>query len=191
MEKSINKNQCFIENILSDLTKEILCEENYQKKLCQDMDEQPLSIFDWINDIEYPDKSKVREILNNKYNKDAKNILLSENTINQEQKINKKYSFYHTHHSESRASFIAPSPLIDNYGENEDYKIQEKYTAELLHKYKLTVGEVNEGLAMVNEDSRKLISEDIMESTVYNIISEAIYGESDLSEKTRIYFFNK
>ena len=32
---------------------------------------------------------------------------------------------------------------------------------------------------------------EIMESTIYNIISEAIYGEADLSEKTLIHFFNK
>ena len=79
----------------------------------------------------------------------------------------------------------------DIYGENEDIKIQEKYTKELLSKYKLTVGEINENLAIVNEESRKIISNEIMESTIYNIISEAIYGEADLSEKTRIYFFNK
>ena len=79
----------------------------------------------------------------------------------------------------------------DIYGENEDIKIQEKYTKELLSKYKLTLGEINENLAIVNEESRKIISNEIMESTIYNIISEAIYGEADLSEKTRIYFFNK
>ena len=79
----------------------------------------------------------------------------------------------------------------EGFGESEDIKIQEKYTKELLSKYKLTVGEINENLAVVNEESRKIISNEIMESTIYNIISEAIYGEADLSEKTRIYFFNK
>ena len=37
----------------------------------------------------------------------------------------------------------------------------------------------------------KVIPNDIMETTIYNIISEAVYGETDLTEKTRIYFFNK
>ena len=77
------------------------------------------------------------------------------------------------------------------FGETEDIKIQEKYTKELLSKYKLTVGEINENLAVVNEESRKIISNEIMENTIYNIICEAIYGEADLTEKTRIYFFNK
>ena len=77
------------------------------------------------------------------------------------------------------------------FGEEEDLKIQEKYMTELLDKYKMSVNEVNEALAVVNEESRKLISNDIMEATIYNIISEAVYGEADLTEKTRIYFFNK
>jgi hypothetical protein len=55
----------------------------------------------------------------------------------------------------------------------------------------MKLNDVNEALAVVNEDSRKLISDDIMEATIYNIISEAVYGEADLTEKTRIYFFNK
>ena len=79
----------------------------------------------------------------------------------------------------------------DLYGEEEDLKIQDKYMTELLDKYKLTIPEVNESLAVVNEESRKLLSNDIMETTIYNIISEAVYGETDLTEKTRIYFFNK
>jgi hypothetical protein len=79
----------------------------------------------------------------------------------------------------------------DLYGENADLNIQEKYMKELLCKYKMTVPEVNEALALVNEESRKLLSNDIMEATIYNIISEAVYGETDLTEKTRIYFFNK
>ena len=79
----------------------------------------------------------------------------------------------------------------DVFGEDEDLAIQEKYMTELLGKYKMKLNDVNEALAVVNEDSRKLISDDIMEATIYNIISEAVYGEADLTEKTRIYFFNK
>ena len=80
---------------------------------------------------------------------------------------------------------------IDEFGEKDDLEIQDKYMKELLDKYKLTIPEVNESLCIVNDESRKLISNDIMESTVYNIISEAVYGETNLTEKTRIYFFNK
>ena len=42
VEKTLNKNQCFIETLLSDLTREIMGEENYENNLCKLMDEQPL-----------------------------------------------------------------------------------------------------------------------------------------------------
>ena len=196
VEKTVNKNQCFIETLLSDLTREIIGEEKYQNNLAKLIDEQPLGLFDWTNDVEYPGQAEVREILENRYNAESRAILSNE--INTNQTAKKVPS----HHSDSRymksaknegegVSSINEKGLGDIFGEAEDYKIQEKYTKELLHKYKLTVGEVNESLALVNEESRKIISNEIMESTIYNIISEAIYGEADLSEKTRIYFFNK
>ena len=50
----------------------------------------------------------------------------------------------------------------------------------LLNKYKLTIPELNEKIIAVNEDSRKLISNVIMENTIYNIVSEAGCGESNL-----------
>ena len=197
VEKTINKNQCFIETLLSDLTREIMGEEKYEQNLIKLIDEQPLGLVDWTTDVEYPNQAEVREILENRYTAESRAILFTEAALSPNQKK------IPSHHSDSRytktggkndndgLSSINEKGLGDMFGENEDYKIQEKYTKELLNKYKLTVGEVNEGLALVNEESRKIISNDIMESTIYNIISEAIYGETDLSEKTRIYFFNK
>ena len=197
VEKTMNKNQCFIETLLSDLTREIMGEEKYEQNLVKLIDEQPLGLFDWTTDVEYPSQAEVREILENRYTADARASLFNDANTNQNTKK------IPSHHSDSRytktggknendgVSSINEKGLGDMFGENEDYKIQEKYTKELLNKYKLTVGEVNEGLALVNEESRKIISNEIMESTIYNIISEAIYGEADLSEKTRIYFFNK
>ena len=197
VEKTINKNQCFIETLLSDLTREIMGEEKYEQNLIKLIDEQPLGLVDWTTDVEYPNQAEVREILENRYTAESRAILFTEAALSPNQKK------IPSHHSDSRytktggkndndgLSSINEKGLGDMFGENEDYKIQEKYTKELLNKYKLTVGEVNEGLALVNEESRKIISNDIMESTIYNIISEAIYGEADLSEKTRIYFFNK
>ena len=76
------------------------------------------------------------------------------------------------------------------FDEEEDYKIQDKYMNDLLNKYMYTIPEVNEKLIIVNEDSRKVISNVIMENTIYNIVSEAVYGETNLTKKPRIYFFN-
>ena len=195
VEKTLNKNQSFIETLLSDLTREIMGEEDYQNNLCKLMDEQPLGLFDWTNDIEYPSQAEVRKKIEERYKSQSLAVMINENNINRT--FNKKLSSLH---SELRSQKSAGKNDISSYhdktagdifGEAEDFKIQEKYTKELISKYKLTVGEINENLAVVNEESRKIISNEIMESTIYNIISEAIYGEADLSEKTRIYFFNK
>ena len=194
VEKTVNNNQCFIETLLSDFTREIMGEQKYQDNLVKLIDEQPLGLFDWTNDVEYPSQAEVREILENRYTAESRAIIFAENTIPTNSKK------IPSHHSDSRymksggkneVSSFNDKGVVDIFGEAEDYKIQERYTKELLTKYKLTVGEINEGLALVNEESRKIITNEIMESTIYNIISEAIYGETDLSEKTRIYFFNK
>ena len=197
VEKTLNKNQSFIETLLSDLTREIMGEEDYQKNLCKLMDEQPLGLFDWTNDVEYPSQEEVRNKIEERFNKQSLAILLNENNLNKT--YSKKLSTMHMElrnqrssgrNNDNNASSINEK-TVEVFNELEDIKIQEKYTKELLSKYKLTVGEINENLAVVNEESRKIISNEIMENTIYNIISEAIYGEADLSEKTRIYFFNK
>ena len=191
VEKTLNKNQNFIETLLSDLTREIMGEEDYQNNLCKLIDEQPLGLFDWTNDIEYPSQEEVRQKIENRYSKESLAAILNENNVNRT--FNKKLSSIHNFRKNDTnvSSLHDKTQTKDDFGEIEDAKIQEKYTKELLSKYKLTVGEINENLAVVNEESRKIISNEIMESTIYNIISEAIYGEADLSEKTRIYFFNK
>ena len=199
VEKTLNKNQCFIETLLSDLTREIMGEENYENNLCKLMDEQPLGLFDWTNDVEYPSQEEVRKKIEERYNQQSLSVLLNESS-SLTKTYSKKLSSMHFGLREQKSSGKNnennnASSLHDKtgevFGETEDIKIQEKYTKELLSKYKLTVGEINENLAVVNEESRKIISNEIMENTIYNIISEAIYGEADLTEKTRIYFFNK
>ena len=42
---------------------------------------------------------------------------------------------------------------------------------------------------MLNEDSKKIITDVIMENTLFNIVCQGIYGETDLTVKPRIYFF--
>ena len=87
----------------------------------------------------------------------------------------------------------------DIFCDEEDLRIEEKYSRELINKYKLTIPEVNESLSLVNQESRKLISNNIMETSNNNIISEAVYGETDLTEKLEfisliilliLFFFN-
>ena len=76
-----------------------------------------------------------------------------------------------------------------NFNAELENKLGQKYIMDLINKYKYSVREVNEKLIMVNEETKKLISDIVMENTIYNIICEAVYGEIDLTEKQRIYFF--
>ena len=209
MEKSENENQCFIESLLTDLTREILSEETYQQMLLKNIDNQPLGIIDWTSDFEYSTQADVRKSIIEMYDNEAQEIINKDERlkIKEDKKRSTGKKITNASHPSSNTSNNkagnknvnegdenvnnANNNNIDEFGEKDDLQIQDKYMKELLDKYKLTIPEVNESLCIVNDESRKLISNDIMESTVYNIISEAVYGETNLTEKTRIYFFNK
>ena len=209
VEKSENENQCFIESLLTDLTREILSEETYQQMLLKNIDNQPLGIIDWTSDVEYSTQADVRKSIIEMYDNEAQEIINKDERlkIKEDKKrstgkkiTNASYPSSNTSNNKAGNKNVnegdenvnnAYNNNIDEFGEKDDLEIQDKYMKELLDKYKLTIPEVNESLCIVNDESRKLISNDIMESTVYNIISEAVYGETNLTEKTRIYFFNK
>ena len=202
VENTENEHQCFIETVLTDLTREILCEESFQHHLNKLIDDQPLGIYDWTNDIPYPSNEDVRDkIISNYFNKAKVELNSDNNNVLPNKRNATKGNSSHLSSNTSHYKNSVYNPNLDMdrimekehdiFGDEEDLRIQEKYTRELLDKYKLTIPEVNESLALVNQESRKLISNDIMETTIYNIISEAVYGETDLTEKTRIYFFNK
>ena len=56
-------------------------------------------------------------------------------------------------------------------------------------KYKYSISDLNEKIIITTEDTKKVICDIIMENTLFNIISESVYGEIDLTVKPRIYFF--
>jgi hypothetical protein len=43
-------------------------------------------------------------------------------------------------------------------------------------------------MLFINDESKNLISS-IMEDTMYNIVAEGVYGEANLTESTKIFFF--
>jgi hypothetical protein len=80
---------------------------------------------------------------------------------------------------------------FDNiFTDSEDARIDDKYYNEVINKNCYTINEVNEKMIVVNENTRNLINT-ILESTFSNIISEAIFGETDLTEQTKIFFYKK
>ena len=183
-------NVCFIEKILQDTAKEIICDSNFEKEFLKNIDEQPLTLFNWTDDSEVSTLSNARKRYIKNINSEAQQTLdvnfipsPKRSSVNQ-YRSNAKHS---THQSTSKLIMNEDNIAFD---EEEDYKIQDKYMNDLLNKYMYTIPEVNEKLIIVNEDSRKVISNVIMENTIYNIVSEAVYGETNLTKKPRIYFFN-
>lgn len=77
--------------------------------------------------------------------------------------------------------------LDTNFEEGEDLKMEHKYMNEIVNMMSYTNAEVSEKILVVNEDSKNFISS-ILENTFFNIVSEAVFGETDLSEKSKIYF---
>ena len=179
-------NICFIEKILKEITKEILSSPSFENEICEKIDNQPLSLYGWTDDSDVSTLENARKsYLDNLY-KEANNSLDNTYISFGKKLISSPMRSTHRHSTNT----LKYNKKRDYYDEEEDYNIQDKYMEELLTKYKLSIPEVNEKLIVVNEDSRKIISDVIMENTIYNIVSEAVYGETDLTEKPRIYFFS-
>jgi hypothetical protein len=100
VEKTINTNQNFIETLLTDLTREIMGEDEFQENLVKLIDEQPLGLYDWTTNVEYPDQDEVREIINNRYIAESRAGLFNEAGSNLNS--NKKIPKIPSHHSDSR-----------------------------------------------------------------------------------------
>ena len=197
IELSPNDNSCFIEDILTELTKEILSDKDFTDKLEQNIDNQPLNLFQWTSDVSLPTQKETREEYNKQLNEHAMeaikkelNILSPKKHVKTIDKKNLRYST--TNNNISNVKNELDNIKLDkeeNFGEEEDLELQEKYTKDMINKYKLTIPEVNEKIIIVNDETRNVISDVIMENTVYNLINEAVYGETDLTEMPRIYFF--
>ena len=177
-------NECFIETILQETAKEILSTPEFEKEFLEKIDTQPLSLYEWTDDSEVSTQKDARNRYLTHVNKDANNTL-DVNFIPVPKRNYSPTRVTHRHSGNNIAKIEG-----DEFSDDEDYRIQDKYMEEIVNKFKLSIPEINEKLTVVNEDSRKIISDVIMENTVYNIISEAVYGETDLTEKPRIYFFS-
>lgn len=176
IEMTNNVNCSFIENILMDFAKEIFCSKTFDTLLTENIDNQPLGLYDWTNDIKYPEHKDVRKKMLTNYSKKG-DALANEHQI-----------VASLRKPPTRGTIHVETP-IQNLGEAEDLELQEKYSFELMNKFKMTIPEMNEKIIMLNQESRNVISNIIMENTIFNILSEAVYGEINLTEKVRIYFF--
>ena len=202
-KETTTNNSSFIETLLKNLTKQILTSDEFQNIFTKQIQEQPLSLYKWTNDESLPTLGQLRE----KYLNNLKLIILSQigETLDRSYKRGKSFidsRFSHTRlnnsqlHSNKQNSSGTKDLGIDlslpkgeEFNDILENEIQEKYLKDLLVKYKYTIKEINERMILTNDETKKLITDIIMENTIYNIICQTVYGEIDLTVKPRIYFF--
>jgi hypothetical protein len=202
-KETTQNNTSFIEKILKDLAKQILTSEELKTKLNTQIQEQPLTLYKWTNNKIFPNVANIRQ----KYLNNLKLIVISQlGDLSTDSRSKKGRSFgeLKSTHSKANNSQInsnkqnssgtkdlqADLPVIkEEFNENTEKEIHEKYLKDLMVKYKYNISDLNEKIIITTEDTKKVICDIIMENTLFNIISESVYGEIDLTVKPRIYFF--
>ena len=202
--ETTTNNTSFIETILKDLTKQVLSSDELKNQMTKQIQEQPLSIYKWTNNQKFPSVANVRQ----RYLNNLKLLIISQigdlSTDSRSKKGRSIVELKSTHSKVNNSSQInsnkqnssgtkdlqADLPIIkEEFNENTDNELQEKYLKDLIVKYKYDVKYINERLIILNKDTKKIICDIIMENTIFNIICQGAYGETDLTIKPRIYFF--
>ena len=202
-KETTTNNTSFIETILKDLTKQVLSSSELKAQMTKQIQEQPLSVYKWTNNQKFPLVSNVRQrYLNNlklliisqlgdlstdSRSKKGRSIMELKSTHS---KVNSSQINSNKQNSSGTKDLQADLPIIkEEFNENTDKEIQEKYLKDLIVKYKYNVRDINERLIILNEETKKIIIDIIMENTIFNIICQSAYGDTDLTVKPRIYFF--
>lgn len=181
LESNLPQNTCFVEHILDEFFKDIICNDSFDEHLTNNMDNQPLKLYQWTTNIPSNSHAQVRkQFLDNSINRvrNEGGIFIG-TSMKKTTKMTKDKVEIHNINSASKSSMA-----------KDEIDLEDKYTKELVSKFGYSNNEMDEKLLMVNEDTKKLVF-DILENTVYNIICEAVYGECDLSEPTKIFFIKK
>ena len=200
-KETTTSNSSFVETLLKDLTKQILSSNHFKNLFTQQIQEQPLSIYRWTNNQHLPTLGQLRE----KYINNLKLLVISQIGDLSSERGNKRGKSVvdsRMTHSRITSNKLNSSstkdlgkdlgidlPKGEEYNDAMDNEIEEKYLKDLLVKYKYSIKEVNEKIILINDETKKLVSDIIMENTIYNLISQTVYGEIDLTIKPRIYFF--
>lgn len=196
MDRSVNPSQSFIESIILECFKEIICDNSVDSLLSERLDNQPLTLFQWTSDSKYTSHMDVRnKLIDNYINLAASTDLNTSSTLGHKRNMiasqQRNSSSQQSHHSKNKhGGKEGEIDLQENFSEVEEMKLEDKYMTEIIGQFKYSNSEINEKLLFINEESKNLIHR-ILENTIYNIISEGVYGETDLSELTKIFFFKR
>ena len=190
---NLDCNSCFIELILTKLTQEILTSKDFIDSFKKNIDNQPLSLYKWTHNEICSTIPEIRKRFIKHLRMKIINLygdLSQVSTSGYKRTTIKSEIRTMTHRGYTiKASKNDVDLIKEKYDEEGDNKLEEKYIREVLDKYKYSIKEMNEKIIILNDETKKVIIDTIMENTIYNIMCEAVYGEMDLTEKQRIYFF--
>ena len=201
LETNVNGNSNFIEHMLVDWVKDILCSNSLSDHLEKTLDNQFPVLYDWTTDTKCDDQASIRKKFidywieeSNKNAIDNSAFVYNNGTLNKKSVKNNRINSKTINSIGANLHKKASSIINDEQDSNNDNKveedIEEKYTKELASKFNYSTNELDEKLLMVNDDTKKLVFR-ILENTVYNIMSEAVNNECDLTEPTKIFFIKK
>ena len=190
---NLDCNSSFVELIITKLTQEILSSKDFVQTFQKNIDYQPLTLYKWTHNDICTTLPETRQ----KFLKHLRMKII--NLYGDLSQISSGAYKRTTIRSEIRAmthrgyTIKTSKSEIDveqeKYDNEKDDRLEKKYIKEIMDKYKYNIKEMNEKIIIANDESKKVIIDTVMENTIYNIICEAVYGEVDLSEKQRIYFF--
>ena len=189
-EINLDCNSSFIELMIIKLVKEILKEKDFNDLFNNNIENQPLTLYKWTTNTICSTLKETREkflkrlkTTINKYFNDLSSQVIKRSTIRSDLRGA-------THRSTTGRSLMKlDSELKIPYDLKMEEEIEEKYMKEIGDKYKYKINEMNEKIILLNKETKKAIVDIAVENTLYNIISDATNGQSDLTEKQRIYFF--
>ena len=183
-------NSSFIELMIINLTKEIFKEKEFIDLFNNNIENQPLTLYQWTTNTICSTLKDTREKflkrLNTsmkKYFNESPSQVIKRSTIRGDLRASSHRN------TNSRSIIKLDSENKVPYDLEMEERIEEKYLREIGDKYKYKINEMNEKIILLNKETKKIIVDIAVENTLYNIISDAANGQADLTEKQRIYFF--
>jgi len=187
---NLDCNSSFIELMIINLTKEIFKEKEFIDLFNNNIENQPLTLYQWTTNTICSTLKDTREKFlkrlktsMKKYFNESPSQVIKRSTIRSDLRGSSHRN------TNSRSIIKLDSENKVPYDLEMEERIEEKYLREIGDKYKYKINEMNEKIILLNKETKKIIVDIAVENTLYNIISDAANGQADLTEKQRIYFF--
>ena len=187
---NLDCNSSFIELMIINLTKEIFKEKEFIDLFNNNIENQPLTLYQWTTNTICSTLKDTREKFLKRLNTSMKKYFNeSPSQVIKRSTIRSDLRGLSHRNTNSRSIIKLDSENKVPYDLEMEERIEEKYLREIGDKYKYKINEMNEKIILLNKETKKIIVDIAVENTLYNIISDAANGQADLTEKQRIYFF--